>query len=68
MRQIKFRGKPIEGKWYSGEMVEGDLMGCHIHTQTSSQDEWWGYEVDEETIEVQTDSGEWKSVNDIKII
>lgn len=30
--------------------MQGELMGGQIHVQASNEDEWWGYDVLEETI------------------
>lgn len=78
MRQIKFRGKSI----ISGEFVEGDLIHgvgskygkvfiLPIRTNLAYVkhcDPLDGVEVDPATVEIETDNGEWKNINDIKII
>ena len=65
--RIEFKGKRID----NSEIVIGDLITSYTgkkFIKIAEQDGWYDYEVNASSIELKTESGEWKSVNDIKII
>ena len=70
MRDIKFRGKRIDnGEWICGYLTL-DSIGNSIISIWESKgmvDTLYKKQVDPETVEIMTDSGEYKNIKEVKI-
>jgi len=68
MRPILFKGKRVDnGEWVEGYYWKNIINGKTLIIIGNIKDAQM-YPVIPETLEVQCDNGEWKSINDVKII